>query len=157
MRRKVLLATFLVGVSLCFAGGSGYGEVQEWMYEAKKPAIDAYFLEAKIEYMMYNPIYCLNVYSYYDPGESLGRSDLLSKGITTNGKIYVMVYDTRGLFAYKSGKALLDQFNEELEIIYSYIDHIATDMNSDIVAKFLTREEVPLGYFHQGLYQQWLE
>jgi len=68
-----------------------------------------------------------------------------------------MVYDTRGLFAYKSGGALLDQFKEELEIIYSCVDYIATDMNSDIVAKFLTREEIPLGYFHQGQYHLWLE
>ena len=97
--------------------------------------------------MMYNPIYYLNVYFYYDPVESLGRNDLLSKGITTNGKIYVMVYDTRGLFAYKFGKALLDQFKEELEIIYSYIGHIATDMNSDIVAKFLDQRGSSPGLF----------
>lgn len=52
MRRKVLLAAFLAGVSVWFVPASGYGEVQKWMHEAKKPAIDIYLLEAKIEYMM---------------------------------------------------------------------------------------------------------
>ena len=43
----------------------------------------------------------------------------------------------------------------ELEIVYSVIRTIATDMDSDIVATFLNEETDGLGYFHQGEYHLW--
>jgi len=46
-----------------------------------------------------------------------------------------------------------------LEVIYSFVDlavkDIDMDMDRDIVAKFHTKEEIPLGYFYQGKYHLW--
>jgi len=46
----------------------------------------------------------------------------------------------------------LDSFKKNLEVIYSFIRVIATDMDTDVVALFLSKEEIPLGYFYQGEY-----
>jgi hypothetical protein len=41
----------------------------------------------------------------------------LSKDIDTNGKILVIVGDTRGAFSDRSGRVLLDRFKRELEAV----------------------------------------
>lgn len=51
---------------------------------------------------------------------------------------------------------LLDEFRRELETIYKPISGIATDMGTDVVAKF-ERGITPLGYFYQGEYHLWGE
>jgi len=76
-------------------------------------------------------------------------------GLDTKGKIFVTVHDSRRVFPGKSGVTLLGRFKRELEVIYSFVDHIATNMRTDIVAKFYTREDIPLGYFYQGKYHLW--
>lgn len=50
---------------------------------------------------------------------------------------------------------MLDEFKRQLEVIYSFIEIVATDMDSDIIAEFLSRENIPLGYFYQGEYYLW--
>jgi len=166
MRGEKLLAAFLLTVSLCFVPVLGYGEVQKWVYEEKRPVIDVYLLEVKIDYIYHNLNTFLNVALFYDPDGRFG--DFLPEGTDTKGKIFIMVYDIRGVFAYKSGTALLDQFKKELELICSSITRfstdICTDMDSDIIAVFYvpslyseTEEEVELGYFYQGEYYLWGE
>ena len=73
----------------------------------------------------------------------------------TEGKIVVVIYDNRDRFTNKSGLALLAEFKHILEVLYSYIEELATDMNTDIVSKLSTEEEIPLACFYQGLYQLW--
>ena len=67
-------------------------------------------------------------------------------------KIGVSIWDNRGQFTYKSGIALKDTFKRSLEVIYSFIVHLATDMNTDIVAYFSSREGIQLGMFKDGEY-----
>jgi len=70
-----------------------------------------------------------------------------------------MIIDNRGIFSDKSERALLSQFKKELEAIYSSLYEatggMATDMNTDIVAAFYSREQNPLGSFYQGEYHLW--
>ena len=155
MRGKKLLVAFLLGVGLCFVPALGYGEVEHWADEAKASLMDFILLQARVDYMMRNPTNFLNVSFYYD---SKGRyEDLFPEGVHTKGKIYIDITDNRGLFSYMSGTASLDQFKRELEVIYSFIDHLATSKYFDIVAAFRSEEEIPLGYFYQGEYHLWEE
>ena len=155
MRSRVLLATALLGVGLCFVPASGYGEVKKWMVEGKANYIKVELLKARVSYLMRNPTTFLNVEFTYDPTGYIGEIMKLPKGVDTKGKIFVSVGDSRGVFSYRSGIALLDQFKRKLKIIYSFIQLVATDMNADIVAEFTTREGIPLGYFYQGEYHLW--
>ncbi len=52
---------------------------------------------------------------------------------------------------------MLDQIRKNLTNIYAFIMIEATDMNTDVVATFLNREEIPLAYFYQGEYHLWEE
>jgi len=155
MKNKKLLAIVLLSLSFCFVSGAGYGEVKKWLYESLKTSrMESYLLEARIDYIMLNPTIFLKVDFDYDSEGGLLK-DMLPKLITTKGKIIITVKDIRGLFSDKSGIALLDTFKRYLEVLYSFVQHIATDMNDDIVALFYTREEIPLGYFYQGKYHLW--
>ena len=154
MRTKKLLAAFLLGVGLCFVPVSGYGKVEHWMDEAKASLMSVKLLEARLEYMMSKPDNFLWVRFSYDPDGHVGRK-YFPRILDTEGKIWVMVKDSRRVFYYKSGGALLDQFKKELETIYWFIELIATDMNTDIVATFQSAENVSLGYFYQGKYHLW--
>ena len=58
----------------------------------------------------------------------------------------------------------LTLFSIQLDTLYSFIQHIATDLNTDIVAVLYGEKEgsfgyehVPLGYFYQGEYHLWEE
>ncbi|MBA7710323.1 hypothetical protein ES703_119263 [subsurface metagenome] len=178
MRVKRLLAAFLLGVGLCFVPVLGYGEViletritvGEFLVYKDEPlwgkveAIDTeigllkmyiILLEAKVSYVMHNPTRFSIVEFHYDPDGRYKRAMEFPENVDTKGKIFVGVGDTRGVFSYKSGIALLDEFKRRLEIIYSFIDLVATDMDTDIVAKFHSREGIPLGYFYQGKYYLW--
>jgi len=75
--------------------------------------------------------------------------------VNTKRKVYVMVRDIRGVFSHKSGTALLEEFNKQLEVAYSCIDSVATNMYTDIVVTSDSKEEIPLGYFYQGKYYLW--
>jgi len=108
------------------------------------------FLEAKVNYIMDNPTDFLDVGIYYDPHGELERG--LPESVDTKEKVIVTVRDNRGVFSRKSGKALLGQFKRELESICSSSLTIRLLLDTDIVAKFLNEERIPLGYFYQGEY-----
>ena len=158
MRGKKLLATFLLGAGLCFVPALGYGEVNQSLYESKARAIDIMLLKLQIAYLMNNPTGFLCVDFSYDPYGSLGKVTKFPDSIDTKGKIFVHVKDNRGRFSAKSKIALRDEFKSILESLFSYLEAgVATDMDTDIVAKFLSREAIPLGYFYQGEYHLWGE
>ena len=155
MRGKKVLATILLAVGLCFVSALGYGEIAEWMDEAPATYIEIKLLSARITYVMANPTSFLIVDFSYDPTGLHGRMAGLPEGVETKGKISVVIGDNRGIFSHKSKSALLDQFEKELEGIYSYIQLTATDMDNDIVARFYSEDDIPLGYFYQGEYYLW--
>jgi len=156
MSSRGLIAGFLFVIILSFVLVLGYGAVTRWMDERKASLIRSHLEESRVSYITGNPDDFLYVDFYYDP---TGRYrsvwfDFL-EGVNMKGKIYVRVYDTRGVFSNKTGTVLLDQFKKELEVIYPFIESVALDMDTDIVAKFHTKEEIPLGYFYQGEYHLW--
>jgi len=156
MRTKKLLAAFLLGVGLCFVPVLGYGEVKKFMAETKEVSnMNWYLLKARVNYVMRNPTTFSDVSFHYDAHGVYGRTEKFPKSVDTIGKIYVTVYDRRGVFSYKSGIALLDEFKKQLKVIYSFIIPVATNMDTDIVAKFYSRGDIPLGYFYQGEYHLW--
>lgn len=120
--------------------GVGYGEIAEWLDERKASILDMELLDAKVRYMMTNPTTFLNIKLFY------------VKNTIIRSTIGVSVWDNRGQFIYKSGIALKDTFKRSLEVIYSFIAHVATDMNTDIVAYFSSREGIQLGMFKDGEY-----
>ena len=126
-------------------------------YGTKATVMQLNLSRARTDYMMRSPTAFLYVELYYDQDGNFGGGVILPESIDTKGKIYVAVYDNRDAFSYKSGVALLDEFKTQLRIIYSFIHFYATDMDTDIVAQFYSRENVPLGYFYQGEYYLWEE
>ena len=50
---------------------------------------------------------------------------------------------------------MLADFKSILETIHSYIDIMVTDMETDVVARFVDSDGIPLGYFYQGEYHVW--
>ncbi len=126
-------------------------------YGTKATLMELNLSRARIDYMMRNPRTFLYVELYYDQDGEFGQSEVLRKSIDTKNKIYVAVYDNRDAFSYKCGEDLLNEFKARLEVIYPFTKFYATDMDTDIVAQFYSRENVPLGYFHQGEYYLWEE
>ena len=155
MRGKKLLAAFLLGVSLCFVPAFGYGFVRYRGEILKVSYIDFQLLDARINYMMRNPTNFLDVRFHYDPYGVYRQT--VPAGIDTKGKIYVIIRDSRDVFIDELTVALLELFKLELETSYTYIRFVATDMNTDVVAKFYSRKGIPLGYFYQGEYHLWGE
>ncbi len=140
MKKRLLLAAILLSLSLCFISGVGYGEVAEWLDERKASMLDMELLDAKVEYIMTNPTTFLNIDLFY------------VKNTIIPSTIGVSVRDNRGRFSYKSGIALKDTFKRSLEVIYSFITHISTDINTDIIAFFSSEEGIQLGMFKDGEY-----
>jgi len=157
MRAREVLAAILLAVGLSFVPGVGHGEIEKWKvnHDTKASYIDVSLLRATVSYMMTNPTNFLDVISYYDPAAIYASN--FPGDVVTKGKIFVMVHDSRGVFSGKSGVALVGQFKKELEIIYSFLQVTATNMRTDIVAKFYTRGGISLGYFYQGEYHLWEE
>ena len=155
MRGKKLLAAFLLGVGLCFFPVLGYGEVQHSLYKSKATAMAVMLLKLEVAYVMGNPTGFLQVDFFYDPDGRFGKIARLPESVDTKGKIFVRVKDNRGRFSYKSGIGLLDEFKGILESLFSYIEVVATNMDTDIVAEFVSRGDIPLGYFYQGEYHLW--
>ena len=73
MRVKKLLATFLLGVGLCFVPVLGYGEIKHKWDEIQATLMEFVLLEARVDYMMRNPDVFLDVHFYYDSTGSFGR------------------------------------------------------------------------------------
>jgi len=163
MKNKKLLAIILLSLSFCFVSGAGYGEIEVNVIELKVPHIDFYLLEARVEYMMRNPINFLYVKFRYDRNGSYG--ELFPERLDTKGKIYVEIRDNRGLFSGRSGTVLLELFKWYLDLIYGFIGQLPLSieydlygpMDNDVVAKFYSKGDIPLGYFYQGEYHLWEE
>lgn len=155
MRSKKLLAAFLLGVGLCFVPTLGYGEIKTWMDESKATAMDLKLLEASLNYIMTNPTTFWNVSFHYDSIGTHARVLEFPRGVSTKDKIVIQIYDNRDGFSYKTGIALLDLLKRGLETAYSFVEPIATNMDTDIVAKFHSRGSIPLGYFYQRGYHLW--
>ena len=154
MRTKKLLAAFLLGAGLCFVPALGQGEVHEEWIENTIPYMNFRLLMARVDYIMENPTNFLDVRLFYDPDGIFGR-ELFPKIVDTKGKIFVMVADTRGTFSDKFSVFLLTEFTDELQIIYSFMKEVATDLHADIAAIFYGEGGIPLGYFYQGEYHLW--
>jgi len=152
---KKLLTAVLLVVGLCFVSGVGHGEIWSSFHKPEGESMEFWLLRARVDYIMTNPTIFLDVDFAYDvKGAWEGE---FPEGVVTEGKIVVVIYDSRGRFTNKSGLALLGEFKHILEIVYSYIEELATDMNTDIVSKLSTEEEIPLACFYQGVYQLWGE
>ena len=158
MKNKKLLAIILLSVSFCFVSGVGYGEVMHMWNETKATLMELVLAEARIDYIMRNPDVFLDVHFYYDSTGWFGEG--FPENVDTKGKICVEVLDNkRGGFSYVTGTALLDLFKGYLEIVYAFIEleGVVTDLDTDIVAKFVSRGGISLGYFYQGEYHLWDE
>lgn len=118
--------------------------------EFKASSMDIHLLNARVGYMMRNPTGFLLIALVYDPYGKGGKVWGFPEDVDTRGKIYIGVTDNRGAFFNKSEAALLNQFEKELDLIYVGLFSIAPHMDTDIVARFFSQENVPLGYFYQG-------
>ncbi len=159
MKNKKLLAIILLSLSFCFVSGVGYGEIEQWMDKVEVSLMDLRLLEASVKYIMTYPTNFINVAFYYDRTGAFSDQlvYLFPKLIDTKGKIYVMISDNRGQFSYKSEIVLLDSFKKELDILWSFVKGIASNMDADIVATLKSRQGIPLAYFYQGEYHLWEE
>ena len=156
MKGKRVLAAFLLGVGFCFVvSGVGYGEVIKWMINQEASFLEVSLLNARITYVMINPYNYQNVGFLYDPNGEFGKT-VFPEGVNTKNKIIVRVEDIRDEFINKSREDLLVLFWAELMAISSILEGAAiTDMDTDIVAVFYSRQAIPLGYFYQGEYYLW--
>ena len=155
MKVKKLLTAVLLVVGLCFVSGVGHGEIWSSLHKPEGESMEFWLLRARVDYMMTNPTRFLDVDFVYDV-EGAWEADF-PEGVVTEGKIVIVIYDNRDRFTDKSGLVLLGEFKHILEVLYSYIEELATDMNTDIVSKLSTEEEIPLTCFYQGVYQLWGE
>ena len=153
MRIRIVLAIILLAVGLCLVPTLGYGEIREVLLEYKADPIDVSLLKCTVIYIMVYHEGFLVVMPIYD---KFGLcAEYYPAGVKTKGKIEIVIKDNRGIFYGKQGKTLLSQFEKELETFYVFIKHIATDMDTDIVAKFTSIRGEELGYFYQGEYYLW--
>jgi len=179
MRTKKAIVALLLAASFCLAPTLGFGEIilesrvnmGEMGYnsfpsedeiramdlEIGLLGLDFKFQRARIDYMMLNPSTFLFLSMAYD-WEGVLAEGFFPAGVTdTEGMVCLLILDNLDVFADKSGAALLEEFKKHLEVIYSFIDHIATDMDADIVAEFDSKGGIPLGYFYRGEYHLWEE
>lgn len=159
MRSKKLLAGILLGVSLCFIPVLGYGEISQDIVEGKVSLIDFYLLQTKVSYIMWNPTNSLYIDFYYDADGRVGRNLKFPESVDTRGKICIDIIERADISSYEKSGDLLDIFPLKLIIIYQFIKNtkysLTTDMNTDIVAVYRDRADIPLAYFYQGEYHLW--
>ncbi len=158
MKNKKLLAIILLSLSLCFVSGVGYGEIEADRYGKVEVSYMEYLLLYRmVVHIMVNSTKFGDVRFYYDRDRSYGKKLKFPVDVDTKGKILIIVTDSRDKMFSKSGTGLLEKFKQNLDNIYTYIEDIATDMDADIVAKFHSKGDIPLGYFYQGEYHLWEE
>jgi len=158
VKNKKLLAIVLLGLSFCFVSGVGYGEINDELSGMIKVSRMEYLmLKAEVNYIMRNPTSFLQIDLVYDPYGYLGNLRKWPVKIDTGKKIVVDIRDNRTVLFNKSGVVLLESFKKQLEVVYSFIEYIATSINTDIVARFYSKGDIPLGYFYQGEYHLWEE
>jgi len=74
MKGKRVLATFLLGVGLCFVPVLGYGEIHWQRSSERKPSLMIVdLLWARVNYIMRNPTNFLDVEFCYDPDGAFGK------------------------------------------------------------------------------------
>lgn len=154
MKYRKLLTIVLLSLSFCFVSGAGFGEVL-LRGEMEVSPIEFLLLQDRIDYVMFNPTVPLIVDFHYDSDGQWGI--FFPEKVNTKGKIFVWIQDRTDIFSDKTGKVLMDQLKKNLENIYAFIMAEATDMDTDVAAIFLDREEVPLAYFYEGEYHLWEE
>jgi len=122
--------------------------------------LDYLLLWAMTMYIMNNPTNFQSVNILYD---SVGElKEYYPENVDTKRKVCIEITDVRGVFSHlisessvKSRISLKQGFKVYLEIVYSYIDKWATNINTDIVGKFVSKGGIPLCYFYQGEYHLW--
>ena len=122
--------------------------------------LDYFLLEARVNYMMRNFESYDWVVMGYDMVGSFRDFYKLPDDVRTAGKIVVEIQDHRGelpLLIPIGELSLLEVFERKLTTIYSYIEGISLDMDSDIIAILKSKEDIPLAYFYQGEYYLWEE
>jgi len=181
MSAKKVLVVLLLAAIFCFVSVAGYGEIiqpekpsiswyiDELSEESQKgidlwredcdltvpSMLDVQLLWAMLSYVMRNPTTFEHVNIIYD---RTGRGEkFYPKGVNTKEKVSIEIRDVRGYFSGRSDITLKETFKMSLDSIYSFIEFIATDMNTDVVALFFSKGSIPLGYFYQGEYYLWDE
>jgi len=145
---------------VCLVPVMGYGEIPEVFLESSKvPQWRLFVLEAQISYIMKNPDVFWEFEIIYDPEGFCTKFKEVPQGVDTGGKFVIKIHDSRKWFSGSEIPEikLLEIFKVMVEKVYSYIDYMATDMNTDIVAIFYSGGGIPLGYFYQGEYHLWEE
>ena len=182
MRKKQFLAAILLGVVSCFGSAGGQATISQELIEGIVPAHDwvkevplitSRLIEAMVNYNRQNPVredyFSVWVIIWYDKDGSLGKKFLCNlnslrlcsfpENVQTTGKILIYINDNIGYFSLEtlSPFLFLKLFEKQLNIVYGYIDKIATDMDNDVVALLRSPEYFPLAYFYQGEYHLWEE
>lgn len=157
MRTRSLLVAFLLTVGLCFVSGVGYGELieKEYLLGTQARPINYQLLDSRMNYIMLHPDSFLRVsYSYDELGQF---AKYFPAGVSTKDKIFVSVLDSRDVFSGKTGAMLLLELKLQGFRACYFLGAIVSDMDNDIVVKFMDNLGEPLGYFYQGEYHLWEE
>ncbi len=156
MRKKRLLAIVLLSLSFCFVSGVGYGEIEEFLLEiTTRRVLETYLIDARVSYIMASPDSFLRVSYSYDPLGNWAKN--FPAGVSTRGKIYVAVIDSRDVFLGKTGETLLRELQNQGWYVCYNIRSFVSDAENDIVIRFMDGWGEPLGYFYQGEYHLWDE
>ncbi len=168
MRKKQFLAAILLSLSFCFVSRVGYGEkmtneqIRKAMVEQKTSYLKLLLLEARVSYIMNNPNDFLDISCSYEPFEitfvDYFKEMNLPEDFVTKDKLFISIFDNRGIFSGKTGEDLLRLFMKTLRSFY-YSSNVfgLFSYPSDIVAIFYAEGKVPLGYFHESEYHLWDE
>ncbi len=158
MKNKKLLAIISLSLSFCFVSGVGYGEIDdELSHIFTVSRMEYLLLKAEVDYMMRNPNSFSDINLRYDPVGYFGLFEKWPVEIDTTRRIVIDIRDNRNVVFNKSGVALLESFKKVLGTVYSYIEYIAEYMSYDVVARFYSIGDIPLGYFSEGEYHLWDE
>ncbi len=158
MKKKRFLAAILLAVVFCFVvSGMGYGEIieKEHLLGTKARQLDVELLLSTIDYIMFFPDSFLRVSYHYDEAGWIAEDEKFPVGVSTKGKIYVAVIDSRGVFSGKTGVVLLLEFEAQFLLVSYFVMFLVSDLENDIVVKFMDDVGKPLGYFYQGEYHLW--
>jgi len=105
--------------------------------------MDFKLLEARVDFIMSNPTNFTDIDMLYDQNGAIGKQ-VLGEGFDTTGMIGISFTDKRGIFSNLAGIALKEEFKKRLDVFYSFIKKIATDMNNDVVVGFYSKGETRL-------------
>jgi len=95
MKVRMLLAALLLTVGLCFVPALGHGIVGQYKDPWKMEILT---LEARLNYIMRNPMTFLAVNYWYDEWGFAVKGEGLPEDIDTSGKIIIGVIDNRNRY-----------------------------------------------------------